>query len=380
MTKSGLVSFALGSGATAVAVALTGVVPFPSSAPLPPTMHSAPALQPGGAHAPASFSYRPIEPGDEPIQAIPPPDEFVEDYLGLDIAPARVELGRRLFHDPRLSVDDSISCSSCHDLRYAGIDRAVSATGVGSQVGPINTPTVFNAVFNVSQFWNGRAETLEDQADGPPNAVTEMASDWKQISAKLGEDQRTVEAFSSAFEGVDFGKGIDGAYIRAAIADFERTLITPDSPFDHYLSGDVDAVSEEAKQGYQVFKDVGCIECHNGMSVGSKSFQVLGRKQPYSGFDERDSSVDLGRFLVTGREADRHAFKVPSLRNVALTAPYFHDGSQATLQLAIRTMARTQLDLELSDAQVDRIEAFLVSLTGSYQGVPLDESQNSYRR
>jgi cytochrome c peroxidase len=308
---------------------------------------------------------QPIQPGNEPIQPIPGVREFFEDHLEIEYEAAKIELGRKLFHDPRLSHDDTISCASCHDLRFGGVDRSGTAIGVEGQIGPINTPTVFNAALNVVQFWDGRAEDLEHQADGPPNAPGEMASSWPEISAKLLEDAEIVALLREAYhlEG-EIPSDLDKRHWLEAIADFERTLITPGAPFDAYLQGDEDAVGQAVEEGYQLFKDLGCIECHNGMAVGARSFQKLGRSSPY--FGAHADRADLGRYNVTGREEDRHVFKVPGLRNVALTGPWFHDASQATLADAVRTMARVQLGTTLDDGDVSRIVAFLESLTGTY--------------
>ncbi len=323
-----------------------------------------------------TFRYDPIDREHEPIEPIPTDVElFFEDYLELDYDPDRIELGRRLFHDVRLSRDDSLSCASCHDLRYAGIDRAITATGFNGQIGALNTPTVYNAVLGIAQFWDGRAPDLETQADGPPTTPSEMASSWNQILSKLAADESMLQQFQKAFPDVDFSAGIPPDLPVVAIADFERTLITPDSPFDRYLRGDDAAVSERVKEGYQIFKDVGCVECHYGLAVGNASYQRLGRTREYE-FPSMDD-IHLGRFNVTGLEADRHAFKVGGLRNVALTAPYLHDGSVTTLDEAIRIMGEHQLGLALSDGQVERIGAFLTSLTGTVDGRRLDEIQNT---
>ncbi|MEM8714035.1 MAG: cytochrome c peroxidase [Planctomycetota bacterium] len=357
------------------AVSGSSVTEFAESEQPPSTV--AAASEPAGVETPEeSFTYQPLDPSGELIEPIPEDvEDFFEDYLEIDYVPERIALGSELFHDPRLSVDNTVSCASCHDLRYGGIDRAVTATGVRSQVGGSNTPTVYNAAFNVAQFWDGRAADLEQQAGGPPLAAKEMASDWDQISAKLMADARMMEMLKEAYPDADFSEGIEPRYFLEPIADFERTLITPNSPFDRYLRGDEDAISEAAKEGYQVFKDVGCIECHNGVAIGGKSFQVMGRKQPY--FDEHTAAMNLGRFAQTGNPNDKHAFKVGNLRNIALTAPYLHDGSQPTLESAVHVMAQHQLDLELSDGQTQRIVAFLETLTGEFGGVPLDEMQNT---
>lgn len=336
----------------------------------------------GGEDAPSvvaaeeTFSYEPLDPSGELIEPIPEDlEEFLEDYLEVDYFPERIALGSELFHDPRLSIDNTVSCASCHDLRYGGIDRAVTATGVHSQIGGINTPTVFNAAFNLAQFWDGRAADLEQQAGGPPLAAMEMASDWKEISDKLKADSRIMALLATAYPSADFSEEIEPRYLLEPIAEFERTLITPNAPFDKYLRGDTDAISETAKEGYQIFKDVGCIECHNGIAIGGKSFQVMGRKNPY--FTEHNAASNLGRFAQTGDPADKHSFKVGNLRNIAVTGPYLHNGSQPDLASAVRTMAEHQLDLELTDGQTDRLVAFLRTLTGTYKGIHLDAMQNT---
>lgn len=333
------------------------------------TLTAVPTIAP--LKAKAAVVVTPIKVGGEPIKAIPPVSEYFEDYLEIEMNPAKIELGRRLFHDVRLSHDDTISCASCHDLRFGGADRAASAIGVAGHVGPINTPTVFNASLNVQQFWDGRAADLEKQADGPPNAPGEMASNWNEITAKLLKDGEIVSLLHSAYktEG-DVSAEISKDQLLEAISDFERTLITPGAPFDAYLGGDENAVSQDVKEGYQVFKDIGCIECHSGMGVGGGSFQKLGRKNPY--FGAHAEGVDLGRFNVTKREEDKNVFKVPGLRNVALTGPWFHDASQTTLEDAVRTMARVQLDKTIDDADTARIVAFLRSLTGRFDGRSVD--------
>ena len=325
------------------------------------------------------FSYQPIDLAQEPVEPLPTDlEELFEDYLEVDYVPERIALGQTLFHDPRLSADDTVSCASCHDLRYAGIDRAITATGIQGQIGPINTPTVFNAALHFMQFWDGRAADLEAQADGPPNAAAEMGSNWAEITEKLRRDARVMAQLAAAYPDEDFSDpatAIEPTHWTLALADFERTLITPNAPFDRYLRGEVGAVSDLAKEGYQLFKDVGCFECHSGIGLGGKSLQRMGRKREY--FDPSVEGVHLGRFGVTGQPDDRFVFKVPSLRNVSLTAPYYHDGSQATLSEAVRTMAAVQLDRDLTEAQVLRIVAFLASLTGEYQGKPLSHHQNT---
>lgn len=274
-----------------------------------------------------------------------------------DLDPRIVELGDRLFHDPRLSADDTVSCATCHDLAHGGVDHKKSAVGIGGQVGPINTPTVFNASLNFAQFWNGRAATLEDQANGPPLAAAEMGSSWPQILGKLGADPEMVSRFAV------FPDGLTEANVRFAIATFERTLLTP-APFDRYLAGDTAALSDEARRGLALFSDYGCVACHQGQGIGGNMYQRFGVMGDYFADRGNVTEADLGRFTVTQREEDRHVFKVPSLRNVAKTAPYFHDGSAPTLADAVKVMGRYQLGRQLADEDVALLVAFLESLTG----------------
>jgi cytochrome c peroxidase len=286
----------------------------------------------------------------EPIQPIP---------RSSNLDPRRVALGRRLFVDPRLSADNSISCNSCHNLQAGGADVLAHSRGINGAVGDINTPTVLNAVLNYKQFWDGRADTLEQQIDGPTHNPKEMGSSWSQIIGKLQADAGYVRDFAAIYP-----KGIDADSIKDALATFERSLLTPNSRFDRYLRGEREALSANEIKGYQLFKDLGCISCHQGMNAGGNMFQPFGVMANY--FAERGNvtKADLGRFNVTGQPEDRHKFKVPGLRNVELTAPYFHDGSAATLEDAVRMMARYQLGQPIKAEQVDAIVAFLKTLTG----------------
>jgi cytochrome c peroxidase len=387
MSNCHVPSLVAGITCAAVPLVLMGVpqrdttsasTPVPRVAPAPLT--DADTLQPAAATPVVeSFPFAPLDPANEPVEPLPTDiEELFEDFLEVDYVPERIELGRVLFHDPRLSADDTISCASCHDLRYAGIDRAVTATGIRGQIGPINTPTVFNAALHFMQFWDGRAASLEHQADGPPNASGEMGSSWEEITAKLRRDGRVMELLTAAYPDEDFSAPdatITPHHWTLALADFERTLITGNAPFDRFLQGDTTAVSDRVKEGYQVFKDVGCFECHSGAGLGGKSLQRMGRKRPY--FDVSQDGVHLGRFTVTGNDEDRFVFKVPSLRNVALTAPYYHDGSRATLEEAVRTMGAVQLDVDLTQGQVERLVTFLEALTGEYLDMPLGQHQNT---
>ncbi|HXV76568.1 MAG TPA: cytochrome c peroxidase [Candidatus Polarisedimenticolaceae bacterium] len=281
----------------------------------------------------------------------------------VDADPRKVELGRRLFHDPRLSGDDSVSCASCHDLAKGGTDQRRYSIGVGGARGGINSPTVFNASYNVLQFWDGRAGDLALQADGPVNNPIEMASNWEQVTSKLARDR----AFTAAFRQV-YPDGYSPESVVDAIAEFERTLITPDSPFDRFLVGDDAALDDEQRRGWQLFRDNGCATCHTGAALGGGSFEVMGLEADYFGDRGGPSETDFGRFNATGRESDRYRFKVPTLRNVALTWPYFHDGSVCELDEAVRMMALYQRGRVLAEADVQAMVAFLESLTGVYRG------------
>lgn len=272
----------------------------------------------------------------------------------------KIRLGERLFHDVRLSSDNSISCESCHHLKTGGADVFPRSFGVSGAEGSINTPTVYNAGLNLAQFWDGRAKTLEDQMDGPIHNPVEMASNWKEVIEKLKSDLNYVDVFSKIYN----HDAISETHIKDAISTFERSLVSINSPFDRFLKGDKSALSQEAKQGYERFQALGCISCHQGANIGGNMFQVLGVFNNYFQNRKNISKVDLGRFNVTGLTKDRYTFKVPSLRLVALTAPYFHDGSIKTLPKAVRAMGIYQLGRRLSNEEVRLIVAFLRSLTG----------------
>jgi cytochrome c peroxidase len=270
------------------------------------------------------------------------------------------ELGRRLFHDKRLSRDDTIACASCHDLKLAGTDARPVAVGIANQVGTVNSPTVLNTGFNFRQFWDGRAASLEEQAEGPVHNPIEMASSWPEVIGKLSRDARYPKDFKAIWP-----EGITSAHIQSAIAEFERSLTTPDSPFDQYLRGDAQALTAEARRGWDLFRNLGCVACHQGVNVGGNMYANLGVLGDY--FGDRGKPLaksDLGRFNVTGRAEDRHVFKVPSLRNIERTAPYFHDGSIAKLDKAVETMARYQLGVTLDEPDRKRLVAFLRALNG----------------
>lgn len=288
---------------------------------------------------------------NEPVQPIP---------RSLPVDGKKVALGMRLYHDPRLSGDNSISCAHCHQLGAGGVDGRKTSQGVGGATGPINAPTVYNATFNIVQFWDGRAVDLQAQAGGPPLNPIEMASkSWDEITDKLKQDPILTRDFTAVYP-----QGFSGASITDAIAEFEKTLITPDAPFDKYLRGDDSALTGQQKHGYALFKENKCATCHGGKILGGRSFEPLGLKKDF-GFGEI-TAADIGRMNVTNDVRDRLRQKVPTLRNVALTAPYFHRGDIKTLDEAVKEMLKYQVGTSLPQQDVDDIVAFLHTLNGVY--------------
>ena len=290
----------------------------------------------------------------------------IDTYIEYD--PAKAELGFDLFHDTRLSVDNTVSCASCHDLSTAGVDNHQYSHGVNDLMGGVNAPTVFNAVYNFVQFWDGRAATLAAQAAGPPVNPVEMASpSFDMIVAKLKADKK----FAKRFEAV-YPDGITEANLTDAIEHFERTLLTPGSRFDKWLMGDDAAITAEELEGYDLFKKYDCATCHAGNNLGGLSYELMGLRRHYC--EERGLELteeDNGRYKETKQERDRHRFKVPGLRNVEHTWPYYHDGTRHTLEEAVQDMGKYQSGVELTQAEVDRITAFLKTLTGEYKGKPV---------
>ena len=290
---------------------------------------------------------------EEPISPIP---ETV------DVNPEKVELGRQLFHDPILSKDGTISCASCHDLATGGDDGRRISLGVDDKPGKVNSPTVFNAGMNFKQFWDGRARTLEHQIDGPVQSAFEMGSLWPDVIARLYKDDDYPGTFKKIYPG-----GIDRRSVRNAIAEYVKSLTTPNSRFDRWLKGDRKALNAREKRGYALFKDYGCSSCHQGANVGGNMFQVFGVLNDY--FKKRGdiTEADLGRYNITGNEEDRHAFKVPSLRMAAMTAPYLHDGSAKTLRDAVDAMFEFQLGREAPDRDKDDSVSFIKTLAGEHE-------------
>ena len=283
---------------------------------------------------------------DEPIQPISPVKE---------INLAQAELGKKLYFDPRLSKSGFISCNSCHNLSMGGTDNLKTSIGHNWQEGPINAPTVLNSSLNLAQFWDGRAADLKEQAGGPIANPGEMAFTHVLAINVLESIPQYVTEFKLVFNTPEIN--IDR--VTQVIAEFEKTLVTPNSRFDQWLLGDKDALTTTEMAGYKLFKESGCVACHNGPAVGGNSFQKMGLVEPYQTTNEAE-----GLAGVTGKDADRFMFKVPTLRNVELTYPYFHDGEAETLTVAVDTMGRLQLGKKFTRGENAKIVAFLKTLTG----------------
>ncbi|HPE59253.1 MAG TPA: cytochrome-c peroxidase [Thiolinea sp.] len=286
---------------------------------------------------------------NEPIQPIPP-------YVPTDaVETAKAALGEKLYFDPRLSKSGAISCNTCHNLSMGGTDNLTSSIGDHWQQGPINAPTVLNSGMNLAQFWDGRAKDLQEQAGGPIANPKEMAF-THELAVKMLD---SIPQYRDEFKRVYSKDSIDIQMVTDAIAAFEKTLVTPDSRFDLWLRGDDTALNDQELKGYQLFKGSGCIACHNGVAVGGNSFQKMGVVAAYL-----TDNPALGLEGVTKNEADRFKFKVPTLRNVELTYPYFHDGAAKTLEDAVSIMGKLQLGRQFTPEETADIVAFLKTLTG----------------
>lgn len=288
----------------------------------------------------------------EPLQPVP-------DSIPVD--PRKVALGFKLYHDTRISADNTVSCATCHPLHKAGVDGLKTSKGIYDQIGGINAPTVYNAGLNMSQFWDGRAADLQAQAGGPPLDVLEMGSNWDEINGKLRADKEMVKEFASIYP-----EGINEHTITDAIAEFEKTLLTPNSRFDRYLKGDKNVLTADEIAGYHLFKKYNCATCHAGENIGGRSYEYMGIVADY--FEHRGlplhDNKDYGHFNVTQDSVDFQRFKTPTLRNVALTAPYLHDGSAQTLEAATEAMFTFQTGKEVSKEEIDKLVLFMKTLTG----------------
>ena len=293
---------------------------------------------------------------DEPIKPVP---------LTLHQDPVRAGLGQRLFNERQLSANNSVSCASCHDVVHGGGDARVHSPGFQGKTGGVNAPSVLNAALNFKQFWDGRADTLEAQIDIVVRNPIEMGSNWHDVLAKLAADPVYRRDFGAAYR-----DGLTAANVRNAIASYERTLITPNSRFDQYLRGDHNAITAAEKTGYARFKQYGCVACHQGVNVGGNMFKKFGVMGDYFARRGNPTDADLGRYRVTGNPDDIHVFKVPSLRNVTRTAPYFHDGSARTLEEAIDVMFKFQLGRPGTREDKAFIIQFLNTLNSAPVGQP----------
>jgi cytochrome c peroxidase len=302
---------------------------------------------------------------EEPIQPIP-------KAIALDLN--KVNLGKQLFADVRLSKDNRVSCLSCHNFSMGGADRRTHSIGVNGAVGKVNSPTVLNAGFNFRLNWDGEFENFTQHLEALLIDPQVMGVEWDTSLQKLRQDPEYIRAFSKIYP-----DRLTRSNVVDAIVVYENSLYTPDSRFDRFLRGDKVALTKAEQKGYKLFKDYGCVSCHQGINVGGNMFQRFGVMGDY--FADREActecnrgkinQADLGRFNVTKDEADRYVFRVPSLRNVALTAPYFHDGSAPTLEKAIAIMTRYQLGRPLENEQIDLIVQFLNTLTAEDRGKPL---------
>lgn len=279
---------------------------------------------------------------------------------GVELTDERIDLGAMLFFDPRMSRSGLFSCQSCHNIGMAGVDGLEVSIGHGWQQGPRNSPTMLNAVFNIAQFWDGRAPDLAEQAKGPLQADVEMNNTPENLLATLTSMPGYVDAFKAAFPGEDDPITFDNFAL--AIEAFEATLITPNSPFDLFLKGDDDALNEQEKRGLATFMDTGCASCHAGVNIGGEEYYPFGLVEKPGGSVLPEG--DRGRFEVTKTADDEYVFRASPLRNIALTAPYFHSGAIWDLSEAVAVMSTAQLGTELDDDEIEDIVAFLETLTG----------------
>ncbi|WP_283106922.1 cytochrome-c peroxidase [Shewanella surugensis] len=276
--------------------------------------------------------------------------------------PEKVALGKMLYFDPRLSKSGYISCNSCHNLATAGVDSLATSIGDQWQQGPINSPTVLNSRYNIAQFWDGRAKDLKEQAGGPIANPKEMGSTHSLAVTTIASIPEYQKLFADNFD----NNAISIDTITDAIAAFEETLVTPNSPFDQYLMGNKQAISSNTINGYRLFKEVGCVGCHNGPAAGNNMYMKMGVVKTFV-----TTNPAIGRQALTGKAIDKNVFKVPTLRNIELTYPYFHDGSVWTLEEAVTIMADIQLGKKLSEKDTQDIVLFLQSLTGDQPQIVL---------
>ncbi len=282
--------------------------------------------------------------------------------LAVALDEAKVRLGGELFHDRRLSHGDRVACVSCHRLEAGGDDNRTFSPGTDGQPLDFNTPTIFNATLSFRLNWRGNFHTIEEQNEAVLVDPRLMNTSWAELLAKLRADATYRSAFGKAYGGPP-----ERAYVLDALAAFQRSLLTPDARFDRFLRGEHDAITAQEKRGYELFQAYGCAACHQGVNVGGNLFQKFGIFEDPFAWRSEITKADLGRFAITGDKNDRHVFRVPSLRNIALTAPYFHDGRTDSLPQAVEIMARNQLGRTLAPQEVEDIVKFLDTLTGAYR-------------
>lgn len=304
---------------------------------------------------------------DEPILPLP---------LTVNLDPEKVQLGEILFNDTRLSLNNKIACATCHQISAGGDDNltigiAHSKTGQNNIYHIINTPTIFNVRYNFKQNWDGSTKTLRDTIDKVIHSHLEAGTNWAELLTELRQDNVLSKQFSDIYH----DELNQDTYIDA-LSEYIKSLVTPNSKFDQYLYGNDNAISKNEKKGYQLFKNLGCASCHQGINVGGNLFQKLGIFYDYFGARGNITHADYGRMNVTGRQIDKFVFKVPSLRNVELTAPYLHDGSAKTLEDAVVMMGRTQLGKTISKKEAKLITQFLRTLTGEYKNTLLKEEES----
>jgi len=311
------------------------------------------------AQAENSDNYR-----KEPITPIP---------LQVEVNTDKANLGEILFFDTRLSSNGKLACASCHQLDTGGDDNVAIGISSSAENHLINTPSIFNAKYNFRQNWNGSVKTLEQQIDMVMKNNHEFDNNWNDVVTTLSLDHEISKAFNDNFQ-----DGITKDNIIEVIVEFEKTLTTPNSRFDYYLRNEQSdselALTREEIKGYQIFKELGCISCHQGVNIGGNLYQKFGVFYNYIAERGDVKKADYGRMNITNRQMDAFVFKVPSLRNIAVTAPYLHDGSAKTIEQAISIMGKTQLGRSLNKNEIQQIKAFLMTLTGKYKNKSLDEA------
>jgi len=313
----------------------------------------------------ASDHNWPLPTKEHPFEPVLP----LPDSLPADLA--KVNLGRILYHDPRLSADSTVSCATCHNLGRAGVDNLDYSVGAYGQPGMYSTLTTYNAVFHPVFFWEGTASTLPIQAAMILVDPVIMGNEsLEPVIERLKADIPFTKLFTQTYP-----DGFTVESITDALAEYHKVLITPDAPFDRYLQGDSEAIGPDAKKGYQLFKRLGCASCHNSIGVGGNSFQYMGLSNNFFSTGDRISLPDLGRYRLTARQEDIHKFKVPGLRNIELTHPYFHNASAPDLETAVEAMAFHQRDMSINKGKVHQIVSFMQTLTGTFREMPPTDSE-----